>query len=164
MTETQRIIDFVRSIGIPVHEKSLPDSTFLPGITISRGELIVDREKLAYPGDLLHEAGHIAIVPPSERSFLSDNLDSDGGEEMAAIAWSYAAIVQLELPPSVLFHDEGYKGGAANLLENFSSGRYIGVPLLEWYGMTISKNNESGGPGYPRMANWLRITENAEPT
>jgi len=161
MSHTQSIVDFVRGIGIDVQERSLPDSTFLPGVAIERGQLVIDQSKLSHPGDVLHEAGHLAVTSPSERPVLSDKLSCGGGEEMAAIAWSFAAILHLNIDPAVLFHDEGYKGGAASLLENFSAGRYIGVPLLEWYGMTCGPGDPSAGQEYPKMACWLRSTENA---
>lgn len=151
-----RIIAFLNQIGLPVHRRLLPDETFLPGILVERGELVIDAEKLTHPGDLLHEAGHIAVMPPSERPNLNADLHSGPGEEMAAIAWSYAAAVHLELPLTELFHADGYKGGSASLIENFSNGRYLGVPLLQWYGLTRERDDGSGVPVYPRMSAWLR--------
>jgi hypothetical protein len=56
---------------------------------------------------------------------------------MAAIAWSYAAARRLGVAPDIVFHPQGYKGGAAALVENFTAGRYIGVPLLQWWGMAL---------------------------
>ena len=76
---------------------------------------------------------------------------------MAAIAWSYAATLHLNIDPAVLFHNSGYKGDAENLLENFQAGRYIGAPLLQWYGMTIDgTNEEKDRAAYPKMIHWLR--------
>lgn len=115
------------------------------------GTLYFDPEKLKYPGDLLHEAGHLAILPSEQRLNAGDDFAGDGGNEMAAIAWSYAASVHLELPPEVLFHEAGYKGEAAWLAENFSSGTYIGLPMLEWKRMT----DAAGENAYPRMLHWL---------
>ena len=160
MAHTQRIIDFLREIGLQVHERSLLDTTFLPGISIERGELVVDRERLVHPGDMLHEAGHIAITPPSERDSLGGNLESGAGEEMAAIAWSYAASVHLGLDSSEVFHEEGYKGDAKNLAENFENGCGVGMPLLEWYGMTRFQRDDLSGPDFPQMHQWVREIEN----
>lgn len=151
-----RIVAFIKSIGLRVHERPLSEPTFLPGILIERGELVIDPAKLAHPGDLLHEAGHIAVMPPSERPNLTADLHSGPGEEMAAIAWSYAAAVHLELPIAELFHADGYKGGSASLAENFSKGDYFGVPLLQWYGLTRERDDGSGAAVYPRMDAWLR--------
>ncbi len=150
------IIDFLRSIGISVIEQSIPLATVLPGITVAHGALVVDHAAIKYPGDLLHEAGHLAVVPMSERKLLHENVGDDGGNEMAALAWSYAAAVHLGLAPSVVFHDDGYRGGAATLIKNFEGGRYFGVPILTWRGLADSPSNEGPGThGYPAMKRWL---------
>ena len=152
-----RIVAFLRGIGLAVEPRALPDPTFLPGISIDCGVLLFDPVKLAYPGDLLHEAGHLAVVPAAVRRTISGGMDSDGGYEMAAIAWSYAAAVFLQLPLEILFHPAGYRGGAASLRENFSSGRYVGVPMLEWLGMSDRPQSGAHGSasGYPVMRKWL---------
>ena len=54
--------DFLQEIGIVIHFESIGKSTFLPGLELRNGELVVDREKLAYPGDILHEAGQLSVV------------------------------------------------------------------------------------------------------
>ena len=59
---TQRIAEFLRSIGLPVRAGAIPDATFLPGIHMERGGLVADEARLCYPGDLLHEAGHLAVM------------------------------------------------------------------------------------------------------
>ena len=77
---------------------------------------------------------------------------------MAAIAWSWAAAVEIGLAPAVLFHDEGYRGGARAMIANFSAGRDVGVPMLAWFGMTAERGRaaESGMAPYPAMTRWLR--------
>jgi hypothetical protein len=57
-------VGFLRAIGIPVHFKPIATDCFLPGISIINGEIVVDMEKLKYPGDILHKAGHIAVMRP----------------------------------------------------------------------------------------------------
>lgn len=151
-----RILPFLAEIGIAVREDKLPADTFVPGIRIDAGTLVIDRARLSYPGDLLHEAGHIAVVLPAERAHLSNNLHTGPGEEMAAIAWSYAAALHLEIDPAIVFHPHGYKGGAQALRENFQAGRYIGVPLLQWFGLTHERSEDPARPVYPRMSRWLR--------
>ena len=49
---------------------------------------------------------------------------------MAAIAWSSAAVRKMGLPPEVVFHEAGYRGGSRSMIENFGSGHYPGVPFL----------------------------------
>ena len=152
------IARFLEDIGIPVRAESIDTDTFLPGIRIEAGSLLVDPARLLYPGDLLHEAGHLALLPPFERANANDNIGDDGGLEMAAIAWSWAAALHLGLDPAVVFHDDGYKGGARAIRENFEQGRYIGLPLLQWMGLTVEAHRaaEFGVEPYPKMQRWLR--------
>lgn len=109
------------------------------------------------PGDLLHEAGHLAVIPPEKRKRVQGNMGKDRGEEMTAIAWSYAASVHLALGPSVVFHDGGYRGWSKAFIENFTNGRYVGVPMLQWIGLTADNKRakEMGVEPYPHMIKWL---------
>ncbi len=129
----------------------------MPGLTIDHGTLVVDRSRLQHPGDLLHEAGHLAVIPADERAQLVGNAGPDPAREMMAIAWSYAALRHLRLDPAVVFHEGGYRGGSGSLIENFSAGRYIGVPVLQWLGMTAEGTRavELGIKPYPKMLKWL---------
>lgn len=126
----------------------MPEQTILPGIHTVCGKLIVDECRLLYPGDLLHEAGHLAVLPAAARSSLTGDLGEGGGEEMAAIGWSYAAALQIGIEPSVVFHSDGYRGGSEHLLQNFRRGYYLGVPFLQWIGLTDKR--------YPAMIRWVR--------
>jgi hypothetical protein len=77
---------------------------------IQRGVLVVDEAQLSYPSDLLHEAAHLAVAPAAGRNLLDGDTGDDGGEEMGAVAWSYAAALHLRLDPAVVFHAHGYRG------------------------------------------------------
>jgi hypothetical protein len=155
-------VDFLKAIGIPVHFRAIETDCFLPGINIVNGEIVVDMEKLKYPGDILHEAGHIAVVPASERSALNEQAiikrEQRDAEEMMVIAWSYAACVYLGIDASFVFHDEGYKGGGSYISDSFKNGNYFGVPMLQWVGMALEKKNEAEPDKsvYPAMLQWLR--------
>ena len=157
----QRVVEFLEEIGLTVRRAALPEGTFLPGIQLEGDGLVVDTERLLHPGDLLHEAGHLAVLTPSERRAAGANLNSGPGEELAAIAWSYAACVHLGFDAGLVFHDQGYKGGGQALRENFSAGRYVGVPLLQWYGLTREHADDTGAAVYPRMDRWLRAEPEA---
>lgn len=152
-----RIADFLVRIGVTLAVGAVTTRAFVPGIVIHNGTLLIDPAVSAWPGDLLHEAGHIAVTDPALRPALCDVPD-DPGEEMAAIAWSWAAAQACGVAAGDLFHDEGYRGGGGYLAENFVAGRYVGVPMLAWYGMTAEpgRTTESGLPVYPAMARWLR--------
>lgn len=159
---TTTIIEFVRSIGIPIRIGVISGDTVLPGISIESGGLVIDPETLLYPGDILHEAGHIAVAPPEIRRTMDGALDPKKDLEIAgelmAIPWSYAACLHLGLAPSVVFHADGYHGGGESITDNFSQGRYFGVPMLQWAGMTYEEKNakENGIAPFPHMIKWIR--------
>ncbi|MEM7091562.1 MAG: hypothetical protein AAF567_01060 [Actinomycetota bacterium] len=143
-----QIVGFLRDVGFEVVERELVDDTVLPGVTGGGGVLAYDPARLRYPGDLLHEAGHLALLSDLERADLDDNFGPDGGFEMGAIAWSYAASVELELDPAVVFHSDGYLGDAEWLRDHFTEGGNLGVPMLEWKQLTA--------PGrFPAMDRWM---------
>jgi hypothetical protein len=152
---TERLVAFVRGIGIAVRATSLPEQTFLPGIDIRDGAILIDEARLTYPGDILHEAGHLAVADPAERN--APALSPGPGDELTAIAWSYAALRHLEIDPAIVFH-AAFKGGNDSIIENFTAGRYFGVPLLQLYGMSVEPRMAAakGLEPYPHMLRWLR--------
>jgi len=153
---TAKLVAFVGGVGIDVRAAELPENTFLPGLDIRHGAILVDEARLAWPGDILHEAGHVAVAHPDERA--QPQLSPTPGDEMAALAWSFAAARHLGLALDILFHPQGYKGGSSALIENFSAGRYVGVPLLQLYGMSVEPREAAarGVEPFPHMLRWLR--------
>lgn len=155
-------VEFIEKIGIKTIYSELPAATFLPGLSIEAGCIIIDQQKLKYPGDVLHEAGHIAIVPAAERINLNaesiQNRNGSEAEEMMAIAWSYAACVYVGLNPYLIFHDEGYNGGGSYIAEAFEKKQYFGLPMLQWIGLTADEKNAPtlNVKPYPHMIKWLR--------
>jgi len=93
---TEKLATFVRGIGIDVRAAALDGPTFFPGIDIQYGAILIDEARLKHPADILHEAGHIAVTDPAVRHEF--RLAPNGGEEMATLAWSYAAAVHLGVP------------------------------------------------------------------
>src|SRR5256885_17149077 len=110
---TEKLATFVRGIGIDVRATALDGPTFFPGVDIQYGARLIDEARLAHPADILHEAGHIAVSDPAVRHAY--RLDPHGGEEMATLAWSYAAAVHLGVPINVLFHEAQHNGNSPAL-------------------------------------------------
>lgn len=153
-----QIVPFLESIGIPVLVEPVPGDSLLPGATVRGDTLVFDPETLPYPGDLLHEAGHIAVSDPATRSTQSE-VSSNPSEEMAAMAWSYAAAVQIGIDPAHVFHTDGYQGGGEGYLRSYTKGgNGIGVPMLQYYGMSAEPHQAAalGLEPFPAMARWLR--------
>ncbi|KFN46551.1 hypothetical protein [Arenimonas metalli] len=157
-----RIVAFLRGIGITVREAELDDDAFLPGVRVADGALLFDRARLRWPGDLLHEAGHLAVLPPGLRAAMSNDLaghdDVPHAGEIEATAWAYAATVAIGLAPAVLFHEGGYHGKSASLAMTYSIGVFPGVHGLVQAGMTASGTEaaQRGETTYPAMQRWLR--------
>ncbi|MBS1664716.1 MAG: hypothetical protein JST68_26965 [Bacteroidetes bacterium] len=154
-----KCVRFLNEIGIRTEFRNIDGRSFLPGLSIERGRLVIDLQGLAHVGDILHEAGHIAVVTGDERVGLDEdaitNSKNREAEEMMAIAWSYAACVHLGMDPLIVFHEAGYKGGGMAIVENFRAGRYLGLPMLQWCKM--AKEPGLGvESAYPAMLRWVR--------
>ena len=161
-TALMKCIAFLNEIGIEtVMDDGAPEG-LLPGLSIKKGRILIRLNNLHFPGDILHEAGHIAVVPSADRPSLNDQQLSGRknreAEEMMAIAWSYAACVHLDLPPEFVFHDKGYKGGSDYIIESFINRNYFGLPMLQWLGMTFDEKQakEKNTRPFPQMIKWLR--------
>jgi len=155
--DAARIVDFFREIGLSVRLTPIEDATFLPGVHLEPNGVVVDPGKLLYPGDLLHEAGHLAVMTAEERERTDANAGPDQGMEIGAQCWSYAAATYLGLAPEVVFHEHGYRNSSQTLIANYRAGT-VGVPLLQWMGLTFDAKRaaEEGAQPYPHMQRWLR--------
>jgi hypothetical protein len=156
------IVAFLTRIGLPIAEETLAADTFLPGITLRAGGLVVDADKLMWPGDLLHEAGHLAVLPAALRSEAHDDAPNHAevafAGELEAMAWAYAAAVELVLPMEVLIHEGGYHGKSRDLLQMYTFGVYPGLRGLCESRMTAAPGftPDCGPVQYPQMLRWLR--------
>ena len=155
-----KITTFLSSIDLKLNFSSLDFPTFLPGIHIENGVILVDKDKLTYPGDLLHEAGHLALLSPEDRANANGNLepgeDKQKSLEMGVICWSWAALLHLQLDPKVVFHDEGYRGASDWYIQMYSTGNYIGLPLLQWMELCKHPSDVNNNPPFPHMLKWTR--------
>ncbi|MDC7997313.1 hypothetical protein [Gilvibacter sediminis] len=153
----ERVLPFLEQVGIPVQLESFEFESFLPGVGLHKGQLWIDLAQLTAPGDVLHEAGHYAVTQTDKRAQVDQQVLKDNdqleGEEMAAMLWSYAVAVHLELPPSMVFHQKGYKGQADWILQRYAEGDFFGLPLLQFFGMAYYPDE---GPSFPKMKQWLR--------
>lgn len=159
---TSRLIAFLREIGLRVDEEALPTPGFLPGVAIRAGGLVVDRAALQWPGDLLHEAGHLAVMPaalrPAQSGALHDCEHVAHAGEAEATAWAYAAACAVGLSARELFHAGGYHGQGEALATTFGFGVYPGLHGLMQAGMAygLAEARTLGVEPFPRMRRWLR--------
>ncbi|WP_394774675.1 hypothetical protein [Flavobacterium sp.] len=159
--EIKKVLLFLNETGIDVIEKEL-DNTFLPGLSLGPDCIYIDYNKLLYPGDILHEAGHLAVTTSAERKLVeTKEIAPDWptqGEEIGAILWSFAASNYLKLPLDFVFHPDGYKDSSDWYISNFNDKNYIGLPFLEWIGLCFSEERalKEGKEAFPIMQKWLR--------
>lgn len=153
--EVAAMLAFVQRVGLDWELADLPAGTVLPGLDVTGRRILVDPGRLLHPGDVLHEAGHLAVLLPEEREVPAAPGLRDPGLEMASMAWSYAAAVHLGLPPELVFHDAGYRGEAGQILAAYRDGANLGQPLLAWMGLTSWQGHGPGEP-FPAMAAWVR--------
>lgn len=166
-----RVIVFLEDIGIPVSVRQ-GASGFLDLVSAEAGGLVIDPACSA--SNLLHEAGHLAIIPgqfrPMAQGDLSD-VEQAMGEAMLleppdsplaravlqasegeASAWAWAAGMHLGLPSGIVIQDEDYDGGGALVRSMLSAGRHFGVHGLHHAGFCDLR-----GPGaYPVMRHWVQ--------
>ncbi|MDG1825798.1 MAG: hypothetical protein P8H62_05960 [Henriciella sp.] len=149
------IINFLERVGFPFAFREITQRTFVPGLLLSEGMLFINQEKCTFIGDILHEAGHLSVLTPTERTSVDGDVGEDG--EMAAMLWSYAAALEIGLDPKTVFHSDGYKGDSDWLLDRYAEGTFIGMPLLQYYGLALNPDNPiQDGPVFPKMLKWLR--------
>ena len=154
-----RIVTFLTEVGVPLERRPLHEDTALPGLTLDRGALVVDPAGPTHVGDLLHEAGHLALLPPTARARASGRLDDRWGTAMepGAICWSVAAAWHLGLDLRVVLHDHGYRDAGARLATTFEMGVYPGLPLLVDADLAwMPRAAPPGEPAFPAMRRWLR--------
>lgn len=175
-----RVREFLEALGFTIRVKP-GISGFLRDVAIVAGELHVDRNDDDLAGELLHEAGHLAVLPGPFRNEadgdlagvcenMSAWLDANLAEiypddpkvrailqsgETEAVAWSYAAAVALGLDTRIPFY-RGFDGAGLDLHDQVASGYYFGVHGLAAGGMSEIPRRWSTTP-FPKMKRWLQI-------
>lgn len=184
MNDLDKIIWFLRSTGLSV-EVGHVESWFLTGINITGGRIIYNPDRLDSPGDLLHEAGHIAVTPAIFRKHLTEDSDELArthyeawyeanpnwccypenplgrhimqSSETEAIAWSYAAAVAAGVDTFLPFA-VGFQDEGEIVHEQLAMGMHFGIHGLFHAGMTRVPNGVRPAEDcFPNMIRWLQI-------
>jgi hypothetical protein len=172
---------FLETIGIQV--RVVPGATgFLPGLLIQGATISVDAATDSRVGDLLHEAGHIAVTPGRFREHICNDVSSLAelmsayldehpnafgypedpiaraimqSSEAEAIAWSYAAALESGVDPCLPFK-VGFDGNGMEVFERLSLGMHFGVNGLAAAGMTDTPTRKGSKHPYPAMKKWMQ--------
>lgn len=174
----EKAMRFLRDIGLQV-EICAGATGFTQHVEVIEGGLMVDPK--AEASCLLHEAGHLAIVPEQFRHFMSGNLmagmqhvyetvdrmgiDPDSALHRAvtqisdpeATAWGYAAGKAIGLPDDVIIRTVDYDGDGDFIRLALAANAYVGIHGVSHAGFcAIRKNPYRPLPVYPQLAYWLQ--------
>lgn len=170
----------VRTLGIPIElTYERPMGSFLAGAWIHLGTVYINPD-IALLGDVFHEAGHLAVTPSRFRHWwrkwgmnlddpdsplshaieerFQQDFDPDDLEiralmqmgECEAIAWEYAAIVELGFCAEHAFsHPSRFQGQGRDVLDQLRGNGHFGINGLQAAKMTTVRT-------YPRMIRWLQ--------
>lgn len=172
----QKAVNFLNGIGIKTVRGNVPNNSFIPGIKIWRGSLFYNHRVKA--ADLLHEAGHIAVVPSKYRIFCTGDMDKSyqriwkaaakngdtdpmnpicqqiiQASECEAIAWSWAAGTKARISARQIIPDDlRYFGGeGAEIRQHLAAKCHFGINGLRAAGMLESVKT------YPQLARWVQL-------
>ncbi len=170
------ILAFLEEIGLACSPGEVAADTFLPGVVIRDGALCYDSARLSSPGDLLHEAGHLAAVPACWRGQIQGDVDASlvaladvypdaAGivhTDLFPIAWSFAAARHIGIDPACIFDAGGYGaqsgGDPAILASQLEAGLFPGIAMLANAGLCAAPPPFGDGldpAPYPQMKRWL---------
>ncbi|MEQ1541000.1 MAG: hypothetical protein ABL926_01995 [Novosphingobium sp.] len=120
------ILDFIGSVGIAVEFRANDGPSLLDGIAVRRGSQCLDPAIPANPGDLLHEAGQIAVTAPELRPWLGE-IAADGGDCLVSRGGTGLFGASRRAAPSSRL--QGWRGRTGG---GWSAGQPFGVRLLAW--------------------------------
>ncbi len=153
---------------------------FTEHVDIIDGVLQIDPR--ARPSSVLHEAGHLAIIPGEFRRFAGRNVskvcrwmlgvvdfsDPDGPLQRAALqcsdpeatAWAWAAGMHLRLAPEVIIQDDEYDGEGASERLALRLRKHAGIHGLSHAGLCAVRRGPfavtRGVPPFPELLHWLQ--------
>jgi hypothetical protein len=167
--DLQTAARFISEIGLPIRAGVVFDSAevFLPGyVDLDCGGIVYDLDQITdmikrdskfsseipkIIGNMLHEAGHLAILPRDLRPLMTGDVEDSfptnllpksyplpraNYREAAAAAWAAYAALHLDLPLSVAF-DEIFESRRAGEMarRSFMLGNHVGITLLQEIGI-----------------------------
>lgn len=179
--ELDRTVAFLKEIGLPVTvDATLRGEAFFERVQIEAGSLRVHPEALV--SDVLHEAGHLAVVPARWRHLIDGNVDEgiqrmfeeadrldlppDGPESRAllqageaeATAWAWAAGKHLGFPDDTIIRDSDYSNEGPWIRRGLALDEYLGINGLCYAGFCgrglLGRRKKL--PIYPNLAFWLQ--------
>lgn len=173
----ERLYKFLNNIGIATHI-TYDSKSFLNLIRIKDGELLIHPKcTIAH---ILHEAGHLAILPGRFRKYANDDLSNvmnkmsneidfsnpDSQEARAfmqtgdceATAWAWSAGKHLNISEKIIISNKNYDKTGADIRLALSANSYFGINGLSAAGFcSVRKfSNYRNLPIYPNLIKWIQ--------
>ena len=177
-----KTVDFLNKIGLNTvfeNNNSVFNKTFIKNVSIIDGTLFINKKTKI--SDLLHEAGHLAVLHPDYRKLINNNLTSilqkmateiDTAkqenekygycEEVCATAWAGAVGFYLKLKDNDIINKKQYQNGGADILCSLKNNCYIGIKQLQYAGFCVQYEPAkrltqfADLPVYPQLKKWLQ--------
>jgi len=172
------VANWLRSIGLKVAFSPDPLEGFLPNVLISDGGLVYDAS--CHVSDLLHDAGHLAIIPACVRGMIQgQNVDEWipaiverfpfpdrhpdhpfsrallNADDCAVTAWAWAAGRHLGLSDVEILH-HGYQDDVESVRAMLTANAYCGIHSLAHAGFCATSARHPTLPKYPQLRMWLQ--------
>lgn len=174
----ENVMQFLHRIGLEVSVKE-GSSGFVNHIEVVDGGLRVDPQAPA--SALLHEAGHLAVVPLRFRPYLGADL-AEGIDRIfveldqmqlepddplnramlqagdpEATAWAWSAGKAIGIPDDLIIQSNEYGGDGAFIRDALAANCNIGINGISHAGFCVTKPNPYRPlPVYPSLAFWLQ--------
>lgn len=178
----QSVVSFLNSIGLKTtitQDMSFFQKTFIKNILIKDGELLINNKTTI--SDLLHEAGHLAILHPQYRKLANNNISGvlkkmimeinvlqkenqkyQYCEDECATAWAYAVGVHLQLQDKIIIHKKQYQNTGADVIFGLKHNCHRGIKELQYAGFCVQRSSAklleefADLPVYPQLAKWVQ--------
>lgn len=138
--------NFFKRIGLPFRivpsYEPDPEGVFFKGCWLDRGTLVFCPGRVQV-GELMHEAGHLALTPKDQRHLLEPGSlttspplgDFELIGDAAVEAWDYAAGLAADVPILAIFKN-GFDGNGLQVWEQFDARLHPGFALLRFLNMS----------------------------
>lgn len=174
MSPLLKTIEFLNEIGIKASFGTISDASFLKTVEIRDGDLIISDDCPLH--DILHEAGHVALIPQKFRILLNGSVydcaekiysqlseyekyDVDNppvrslihASDTEATAWAWAAGKYLDIPNNLIIPPCSYEMTGNSIRLCLELNQYLGIHGLKAAGFMKSVRQ------YPRLDYWTQI-------
>jgi hypothetical protein len=182
MKKLNILLEFLNKIGLETifsNDNNLFEKTFLKNVSIKNGVLFVNNKTKT--SNLLHEAGHLAVLHPDYRKLVNNNLSTilkkaiteidfmqecnakyGYCEEVCATAWAYAVGVYLEFKEKDIIEKLQYQNAGNDIFFDLENKTYIGIKQLQYAGFCVQYESAkqltqfADLPVYPQLKTFLQ--------